>query len=113
METPDTPLEISCADVKVLRDAATPLVLIDCREVEEHRLVRIEGAKLIPMSEFTTRVGELGPPADAPLVIHCHHGGRSAQVAMWLRGQGYPRAQSMAGGIDQWAREIEPGLPRY
>jgi rhodanese-related sulfurtransferase len=45
--------------------------------------------------------------------VHCHHGGRSLRVVRWLREQGFSRAQSMAGGIDQWAVDIDPSLPRY
>jgi rhodanese-related sulfurtransferase len=46
-------------------------------------------------------------------VIHCHKGGRSYRVANWLRQQGFPKAQSMAGGITEWAESIEPGMPTY
>ncbi len=38
---------------------------------------------------------------------------RTAQVATWLRGQGFAQAQSVAGGIDRWAVEVEPGMVRY
>jgi len=65
------------------------------------------------MSQLKTRAAELEPYRDHQLVIHCHHGGRSLQVANWLRKQGYANAQSMAGGIDQWSLEINPSLPRY
>jgi len=47
------------------------------------------------------------------IVVLCHHGQRSLSVAMWLRGQGFERAQSLAGGIDAWSRVIDPSVPRY
>lgn len=109
----ELPLEISCQDTHKRLEAGDDLVLIDCRERDEHALVSIAQAVLIPMSELTTRVDELKVHRERPLVIHCHHGGRSARVATWLRQQGFPLAQSMAGGIDQWAVEIEPGMERY
>jgi len=59
------------------------------------------------------RAAELEPYRAREIVVHCHHGGRSMQVTQWLRQQGYSRVQSMAGGIDRWACEIEPNLPRY
>jgi rhodanese-related sulfurtransferase len=65
------------------------------------------------MSEMAERVGELEPYRDWRIVVHCHHGGRSLRVANWLRGQGFANAQSLAGGIDAWAAEIDPTLPRY
>ena len=56
---------------------------------------------------------ELAPHRDRRIVVHCHLGGRSLQVAQWLRSQGFGRAQSMAGGIDTWACDIDKTLRRY
>ena len=81
--------------------------------MDEHATARIEGAILIPMSELAARVGELETHRDQEIAVHCHHGGRSLRVANWLRSQGFTRARSMAGGIDQWSREIDPSVPRY
>jgi rhodanese-related sulfurtransferase len=55
----------------------------------------------------------LDPYRECEVVVHCHHGGRSMQVTRWLRQQGFAKAQSMAGGIDAWAAEIDTSLPRY
>lgn len=107
------PWEIDCRTVKERLDRGDPLLLVDCREADEYQLVRIEGAQLVPMSELVARVGELEPYRGQDIVIHCHHGGRSLRVAQWLRQQGFARAQSMAGGIHQWAEEIDPRLPKY
>jgi rhodanese-related sulfurtransferase len=107
------PIEISCAELKARFDAADALLLVDCREKDEFELVRIESAVLLPMSEIAGRVSELESRRDDEIIVHCHHGGRSLRVAMWLRGQGFPQAKSLAGGIDQWALEIDPTLPRY
>lgn len=110
---PQAELEISCHAVSARLQSGDDFVFIDCREQEEHAVVRIDGANLIPMSEFAQRFTELTPHREQEIVIHCHHGGRSLRVAMWLREQGFPRALSMAGGIDLWAVEIDPALPRY
>ena len=107
------PIEVDCRTVEQKLAAGEPFAFVDCREADEHQLVRIEGATLIPMSELQSRVGELEPHRDSEIVVHCHHGGRSLRVAMWLRQQGFSKAASMAGGIDQWAQEIDPSLPRY
>lgn len=107
------PLEIN---VETLRDklaAGDDLLLVDCREQDEYDLVCLEPAILVPMSELAARVDELRPHVDREVVIHCHHGGRSLRVAMWLRGQGFARVSSLAGGIDAWAERIDPSLPRY
>ena len=63
------------------------------------------------MSELAARVAELGELSRRQIVVHCHHGGRSLKVAQWLRSQGFAKAQSMAGGIDDWALEIDRSLP--
>jgi rhodanese-related sulfurtransferase len=110
---PDAPLEISVAEVKRRQDADEDFLLLDCREPDEFAVCTIAGATPLPMSEIVERVGELAPRKDRPVVVYCHLGGRSARVAAWLREQGFPQAQSMAGGIEAWAQEIEPGMPRY
>lgn len=107
------PLETDCKTVKAKLDAGGDFLLLDCRETDEHETVHIRGAKLLPMSELMTRVGELEPFKASEIVVHCHHGGRSLKVTNWLRQQGFPKVQSLAGGIDQWAVEIDPSLPRY
>ena len=107
------PLEIAPAEVKRMLDAGEDVLFIDCREPDEHATVHIKQATLLPMSELANRVGELSPHREGRIVVHCHHGGRSMRVTRWLREQGFKATQSMAGGIDQWAVEIDPTLPRY
>jgi rhodanese-related sulfurtransferase len=110
---PEHPLEI---DVETLRDklaAGDDFLLVDCREPQEYELVRLDPAVLVPMSELRDRLGELEPHREQEIVVHCHHGGRSLRVAMWLRQQGFSKASSLAGGIDAWAERIDPSLPRY
>ncbi len=109
----DVPWEIDCLAVKQRLEAGEDLLLIDCRERDEHELVHIAAARLVPMSELADRVVELEGYRQRPLVVHCHHGGRSLRVAQWLRAQGFALAQSLAGGIDTWSQEIDPTLPRY
>jgi len=107
------PLEVDCATTKAQLAADVPLFFVDCREPDEYAVARIEGATLIPMSQLADRVDDFRPHSDVPIIIHCHHGGRSLRVAMWLRQQGFPQAQSMAGGIDHWSQTIDPTVPRY
>jgi rhodanese-related sulfurtransferase len=106
-------LEITCSETHQRLNSDNPPLLVDCRERDEHELVHIAGAMLLPMSEITVRADELAKQKDDPIVVYCHHGMRSAQVVQWLRTQGFTDTQSMAGGIDAWAVDVEPGMARY
>ncbi|TWT96004.1 putative adenylyltransferase/sulfurtransferase MoeZ [Botrimarina colliarenosi] len=108
----ELPLEVSCAELKGRLDDGVELMLVDCREPFEHEVVRLPDACLMPMGTIPSRVAELAA-VEGPLVVYCHHGMRSAQTAAWLRENGVPQAQSLAGGVDAWATEIDPTLPRY
>jgi rhodanese-related sulfurtransferase len=110
---PDLPLEIDCRTVKQKLDAKADLLLVDCRERDEYETASIHRAVLLPMSEIADRLRELETHRDRPIVVHCHHGGRSLRVARWLRQQGFTQAQNMTGGIDQWSQEIDSTVPRY
>jgi rhodanese-related sulfurtransferase len=104
-------LEITPAEVKQRLDRGEKLVLIDVRELWEFSVCRIEGAKLIPMGTVPANLQALD--TDDEIVVYCHHGVRSLDVTVWLRGQGVEGAKSLAGGIERWSVEIDPNVPRY
>ena len=109
-----TPLEITPREVQHRLQAGEKLALIDVREPDEFQLARIPGAELIPMRTMPAELSRLDAQADdTPLIVFCHHGVRSLNVVHWLREQGVEACQSMAGGIDRWSLEIDPGVPRY
>jgi rhodanese-related sulfurtransferase len=89
---------------------AKPL-LLDVREPWEHQICRIQGAELVPMRTVPARIGELDP--ERPIVCFCHHGGRSMQVAMFLERQGFSDVYNLTGGVDAWARQVDPAMPTY
>jgi rhodanese-related sulfurtransferase len=104
--------EITAQELKRRMDAGESFRLIDVREVQEYEYARIEGAKLIPLSEFQARYeSELKPEED--LVIYCHHGMRSAQACMFLASKGYTKLSNLLGGIEDWSLEIDQSVPRY
>ena len=109
----ELPLEIECRTVKQKLDAKADMLLVDCRERDEHETASIARAVLLPMCEIADRLHELESYRQRPIVVHCHHGGRSLRVTRWLREQGFTQAQNMAGGIDRWSQEIDPTVPRY
>ena len=111
MDQPCT--EISCQELQRKLAEGQPVFLLDCREPEEHDMVRIEGSTLLPMSELVDRQSELAGQENCPTIVYCHHGLRSQRVAAWLREQGFTAVQSLAGGIDAWAEQIDSEMTRY
>ena len=107
-----TPIEVDVREVKQLLDDGS-IVLIDCREADEYATARIDGAVLMPMSNWVDESQKLASLADRPLVVHCHHGGRSLRVTRWLRENGYPDARNMTGGIHAWSTEVDASVPQY
>jgi adenylyltransferase/sulfurtransferase len=107
------PIEIDVKTVKGMLDRGEDFLLLDCRGADEHQIAHIDGSTLLPMQELPDRVSELEPHKDRPIVVHCHHGGRSLRVTHWLRGQGFSNVRNMTGGIDAWSLEIDPSQPRY
>jgi sulfur-carrier protein adenylyltransferase/sulfurtransferase len=94
-----------------LDERGSGLVLIDVREPHEWEIAHIEAAQLIPLGQLPERLGELDGHAE--IVTHCHHGARSMKALGILKGAGFNRVRSLAGGIDAWADRIEVGMPRY
>ena len=88
-------------------------VLVDCREPDEFDICRIGGSKLIPLSTFAIEATKHLPDKDLPVILYCHHGLRSSQAALYLKGKGYARAYSMAGGIEAWSLEVDSEVRRY
>jgi rhodanese-related sulfurtransferase len=85
--------------------------LLDVREPWEFQTVRLENSKLLPMGELPARFSELDAGAD--IVVICHHGGRSMQAALFLERQGFGHMFNLTGGVDAWARQVDPAMPVY
>ena len=109
----DVPLHIDVRSVHELLESGEEILLLDCREADEHARCRIAGAKLLPMGELQSRIAELEPFRQRRIIVHCHRGGRSLKVTQWLRAQGFAQTQNMQGGIDAWALLVDTSLPRY
>jgi rhodanese-related sulfurtransferase len=104
--------EISLGQVKSLQKNGDAFMLLDVREPWEYEASHLEGTKHIPMGDIPTRAHqELDP--EHHIVVMCHHGVRSLTVTNWLRQQGYEKVQSMRGGIDGWARTVDPKVLLY
>ncbi|MEK6869348.1 MAG: molybdopterin-synthase adenylyltransferase MoeB [Nanoarchaeota archaeon] len=107
--------EISVRQLKKMIDDHDDFVLIDVREEYEWDICKIEGAKLIPMSQIMNdNIGILeNIEKGKKIVLHCHTGARSAAVLQVLRNKGFKNLKNLVGGIDAWANEIDPEVPVY
>ncbi|GAA4819418.1 ThiF family adenylyltransferase [Tomitella cavernea] len=115
-DVPETSALALAAELDAVAEGGDGRVeLIDVREPDEWAIARIPGARLVPMGGFAAGAEDplVDVPADRRVVVYCKSGGRSAQAAAWLRERGHRDVCSLAGGIDDWARTVDTGMPRY
>jgi rhodanese-related sulfurtransferase len=105
--------QLTPAALKAWLDDATRAgpVLLDVREPWEQAICGLPGAVAAPMNEVAARAAALDPAAAT--VVICHHGARSFQVAMYLERSGFGRVYNLRGGVDAWAREVDPSMAVY
>lgn len=111
MNLDNLPMEIDVQQSRTWLQSKNPPVVLDVREPFEVALCRLPGSLTIPLAQVPEQLAAL--PKDQPILVHCHHGGRSLQAVKFLRGKGFARAVNMRGGIDEWAETFEPKMPRY
>jgi len=103
--------ELSPEELRRRLENGDPPLILDVREPEEVVLAAFPGATHIPMGEIAAQVSQLDPERET--VVVCHHGIRSAHVAIHLARSGFTRVLNLSGGIDAWARDVDPSMPRY
>ena len=97
--------------LKAPPDRGERVFILDVREPWEIAIAPFPGATHIPMGDIPSRLTELDP--DRETVVVCHHGVRSAQVAMYLARMGFEHVLNLSGGIDAWSETLDPSTPRY
>ncbi len=107
----DNITQITPQQLHILLGEREDVVLLDVREDCENAYCALPGNVHIPMDVLGQRQGEL--PDGRPIVVYCHHGVRSMHCAMYLADAGFGPVYNLAGGIDAWARDVEPEMPRY
>lgn len=111
--------EISPTDVHRRRAAGDAFVLLDVREPQELLYADLgDGVELVPLSQLAAMGAAVLPASvahdkTAEIVVFCHHGIRSAQVVAWLRQQGWTNVLNLDGGIDAYARQVDPSVGFY
>ncbi len=102
--------QMSVRELSAALDRGDRLWLFDVRGDDERAIASLAAAK--PWDEAAIKLLD-SLPADAPIVFHCHRGGRSQAVAERYRRKGYTNVHNLAGGIDAWSREIDRAIPTY
>jgi monothiol glutaredoxin len=113
IENPNEPArvrQIGPRELKALLDSRQPLELFDVRTPEERNIVKLPEAQAFD-KVAQDKLASLS--RDTPIYFHCHHGGRSQQAAEHYLRQGFKQVYNVAGGIDAYALEVDPELPRY
>ncbi len=105
--------EISPLQLKQKIESKATLYLLDVREANEVAICMLDGANHIPMNLIPLYLDKI--PDEVDIVIYCHHGVRSLNVANYLVENGFDSdfLYNLTGGIDAWAQLIDPSMPKY
>jgi adenylyltransferase/sulfurtransferase len=107
----DNVREITPRELATRLASGDDLLLLDVREPSEWAIARIDGARLVPLGTLADAVPSIR--RDRDIVVHCHHGIRSAAAARYLRGEGFDRVWNLAGGIARWSADVDANVPQY
>jgi adenylyltransferase/sulfurtransferase len=105
--------EKTASEVAAMQQRGERFLLLDVREPGEYERARIVGARLVPLGQLEGQLGELAEWKDGTIVVHCHHGGRSARACERLVESGFRDVSNLVGGIDAWSLTVDARVPRY
>ena len=103
--------EITPAELKSVLDSGEKLTILDVREPHEYEISSLSNSILIPLGQLPSRMNELNRQDN--IVVHCKMGGRSAKAVELMKQAGFNQVKNLTGGINRWAEEVDPSLPRY
>jgi molybdopterin/thiamine biosynthesis adenylyltransferase/rhodanese-related sulfurtransferase len=103
--------DITASELASRLRSGNGLRLLDVREPHELEISHLEGATLIPLGQLAGRLSELDSAEE--MVVFCKAGTRSARALELLLSAGFRKVKNLKGGINAWAKEIDPGLPVY
>jgi adenylyltransferase/sulfurtransferase len=103
--------EITPRDLSARLARGDDILLLDVRERSEWAVARIDGARLVPLATLQDAAPSLDRSRE--IVVHCHHGSRSAAAVRYLRAEGFERIWNLAGGIARWSSEVDASVPQY
>lgn len=104
-------LQVEAKEVATLLESETPPRLIDVRMPDEQEICKLDNS--VPASQQLVQEMMASWEKDTAIITYCHHGLRSLDAASYLIGHGFTNVRSMRGGIDAWATDVDPSMPRY
>jgi rhodanese-related sulfurtransferase len=108
---PQVPGRVSVEELDGWRRQGVDVQIVDVREPWEVAICAIDGAVNIPLGTLPDHIDDIA--VDRPVVVLCHHGARSQNAGEFLRSKGNGGALNLVGGIDAWARRIDPSMATY
>jgi len=105
------PVQMRAEELAAALGTATPPIVLDVREPWEFDICRIPGSKLIPLGEIPSRMSELDSADE--IVLHCKSGIRSSKALKLLKEAGFAKLWNVTGGIEAWANDVDPTVPKY
>ena len=104
--------EITVLQLKEMQEANKEFVLLDVRETFEYEFANL-GGELVPLDQLPDRLNEIEQYKEKEMIVMCRSGSRSARACEYLSRNGFKNVKNLKGGINDWAREIDPSLPVY
>jgi sulfur-carrier protein adenylyltransferase/sulfurtransferase len=104
---------VTAPELKAMLDGDDKIFLVDVREPNEHEIVSIPGAVLIPKDQFLSGAALERLPQDRKIVLHCKSGARSAECLAVVKNAGFADAVHLGGGVLAWVNQVDPALPVY
>jgi len=103
--------DITASELAIRIQSGNGLKIIDVREPHELEISKIPNTELIPLGQLASRMSELDSADD--IVLICKSGTRSTRALEILHSAGFRKMKNLQGGINAWAREVDPSLPIY
>ncbi len=104
---------VRAVELRARLDRGEDLLLLDVRNPDEFEKASLPAARLLPLAELGERIEELAEWRARPVVVHCHHGGRSAEACRLLIDSGFELVENLDGGIEAWSLTVDGSVPRY
>ncbi len=98
-------------ELRRLLDGASPPYLLDVRSTAERKIAALPGDHHLPLHALASSLSSL--PRDRPIVAYDHVGFLAREAVGYLQEHGFPFSAALEGGLDEFSRIADPGIPRY